>query len=118
MVHFRVSVPDIVADAKIETEISHDGVKHIFHRSGSTAGERYVRREECWTRQQFLGKGAYGTVYLETCKTEGGCKKFRAVKEVRKSVHANEELDYMMELEAIYKFSHPKVGWVNPSDNL
>ena len=110
MVRSKASVPDIVADAKIETEISKDCVKHIFHRSGLTAGERYVRREECWTRQQFLGQGAYGTVHLETCETKGGCKKLRAVKEVRKSIQASEELDYMRELEAIYKFSHPKVG--------
>lgn len=116
MVRSKASVPDIVADAKIETEISKDFVKHIFHRSGLTAGERYVRREECWTRQQFLGQGAYGTVHLETCETKGGSKKLRAVKEVRKSVQASEELDYMRELEAIYKFSHPKVGTVNSSD--
>ena len=82
--------------------------RHIFYISGRSARDRRVRREEEWVREAFLGQGAYGVIYKEKCHDKAG-PRFRAVKEIKKRV-AGEELDYTRELEAIVKFSHPKVA--------
>lgn len=105
----RRGLPDIVADAYIKTETAENCIKHIFCEPGFSARERYVLREERWRRQQFLGHGSYGNVYLEICESSNGIQKLRAIKEVKKFVHPGDEIDYFRELEAIYKFSHPKV---------
>lgn len=100
---------DLVRDSKIETEVLASCIQHIFFESGPSVRERHVRREERWVRQSFLGQGAYGTVYLEKCE-HGREGKLRAVKEIKKFVVQGQELDYVRELEAIVKFSHPKVS--------
>src|SRR5205814_9192082 len=56
-----------------------------------------------------LGTGAFGTVWLEKLVTENGEIQHRAVKEIRKSAQKSKAVDYSRELEAIAKFSHPKV---------
>lgn len=100
---------DLVRDSKIETEFSDSCFRHVFYDTGESAKQRRVRREERWVRRNFVGRGAYGSVYLEQCVT-GTSKKIRAVKEVKKSVVAGQELDYVRELEAVAKFSHQKVS--------
>ena len=70
---------------------------------------RTVRKEERWARDKSLGAGASGTVYLEKSITENGEVQHRAVKEIRKSAHKSGAIDYSRELEAMAKFSHPKV---------
>lgn len=105
----RRSLSDLVTDSKIETRISGANTTHIFHAPGCSANERRVRREEQWVRQGFLGQGAFGTVFKERCNLgEGRGFKVRAVKEIRKSI-ADEEMDYTRELEAVMKFSNPRV---------
>ena len=99
---------DLVRDSKIETEALGSYIRHVFYEAGRSANERRVRREERWVRQRYLGQGTYGTVYLEKSEN-GGEEKLRAVKEVKKFVVLGQELDYGRELEAIMKFSHPKV---------
>ncbi|CAJ2505738.1 Uu.00g131320.m01.CDS01 [Anthostomella pinea] len=98
---------DLVQDSKIETVVTPQFTEHVYYSTGHTARERLVRRTERWFRDgptAFLGQGAFGTVYRERCD-----QRLRAVKEVRKYVVVGEELDYSRELEAIVKFSHPKV---------
>lgn len=102
-------LPDIVRDSKLETEIFDAYTQHIFYISGSSARERHMRREERWVRDQFLGQGAYGTVYLERCEQKDNSSRLRAVKEIKKFVVAGKELEYTRELEAISKFSHQRV---------
>lgn len=100
---------DLVRDSRIDTEFLESCVQHVFHEAGRSAGSRRVRREERWVRQEpLLGRGRYGEVYLEKCH-EGGIELSRAIKIVKKFVVVGEELDYARELEAIMKFSHPKV---------
>jgi hypothetical protein len=61
-------------------------------------------------RQALIGRGAYGSVYLEKCESDLGSKpKLRAVKKMKKFVVSDEEIDYIRELEAVMKFSHRKV---------
>ena len=103
------TVSDLVRDSKIETEDLGTCILHVFHETGQSASERRVRREERWMRQALLGRGAYGTVYLEKCG-HGGSEKPRAVKEIKKVLVPYKQLDYSRELEAIMKFSHERVG--------
>lgn len=102
-----MSIPDIVADARVETEAWQDYYIHTYYTPGLSARERLIRTQERWRRQCELGRGAYGTVYLETCVD--GQRKLRAVKEMKRTGEVGQEADYMRELEAIYKFSHQKV---------
>lgn len=101
---------DIVRDSKLETKIFNSHTQHVFYISGPSARDRRIRKEERWVRDRFLGRGAYGTVYLERCEQGDSSNKLRAVKEIRKFVVEGEELEYTRELEAISKFSHPKVS--------
>ncbi|RSL95304.1 hypothetical protein CEP52_012141 [Fusarium oligoseptatum] len=104
----RPLVSDLVRDSKINTEFLESCIQHVFHEAGQSLKQRLIRREERWVRQRYLGQGAYGTVYLEK-RQDGGVEELRAVKELKKSVGAGQELDYARELEAIMKFSHPRV---------
>lgn len=104
----RPLVSDLVLDSKINTEFLESCIRHVFLEAGQSPEQRLVRREERWVRQRYLGRGSYGTVYLEK-REDGNTKELRAVKEVKKSVVAGRELDYVRELEAIMKFSHPQV---------
>jgi hypothetical protein len=102
-------ISDLVRDSKIDTEFLGSYIQHVFHEAGQSADKRLVRREERWVRQGYLGQGAYGTVYLEQ-RDGQGTTEVRAVKEVKKCIVVGQELDYFRELEAIMKFSHPRVG--------
>ncbi|EGX96408.1 protein kinase, putative [Cordyceps militaris CM01] len=115
------SLPDIVRDAKIEAEIYPNQTKNIFYIS--TRSVRKKRIEELWVRDRELGRGGYGIVHLERCKTDGRTK-VRAVKQIRKAAVPGQEFDYLRELEAVMKFSHPKYqhcfvrsdGWYESHD--
>ncbi|KAF7525619.1 hypothetical protein G7054_g11019 [Neopestalotiopsis clavispora] len=98
-------VSDLVRDSKIETEWLDSCLRHIFYDTGPSAKQRRVRREEKWVRQDFVGEGAFGRVYLEQCRSDTS-ERLRAVKQVKKSSAPGEEFDYMRELEAVAKFSH------------
>ncbi|RSL58393.1 hypothetical protein CEP54_007783 [Fusarium duplospermum] len=121
----RPLVSDLVRDSKINTEFLESCIQHVFHETGQSLKQRLIRREERWVRQRYLGQGAYGTVYLER-REDGGTEELRAVKELKKSVGAGQELDYARELEAIMKFSHPRYrhcfvssrGWYEHQDSV
>lgn len=108
----RQGSPDIVIDSRIETEALKDCFKHVFKEPDSSNHEGYTLREERWRRDRFLGQGAYGIVYLETCESTEGITKYRAIKEIKKAVGSDYEVDYIRELEAICTFSHPRVSRV------
>ncbi|KXJ90519.1 kinase-like domain-containing protein [Microdochium bolleyi] len=119
-------LPDIVRDARIETEFPDEyTTKHVRYKAGTSARHRRLRKEETWTRSSLLGQGAYGIVYLEHRKDDLKQRK-RAVKEIKKFVRPGIEVDYWRELEAIFKFSHPKYshcfvtadGWFEKDDSV
>ena len=103
------TIPDLVRDSELETAFYGEYTQHVYHVSGTTPRQRKVRKEERWARDQSLGTGASGTIYLEKFMTENGEVQHRAVKEIRKRAHKSGTIDYSRELEAIAKFSHPKV---------
>ncbi|KAH7126103.1 kinase-like domain-containing protein [Dactylonectria macrodidyma] len=121
----QLLLSDLVRDSKIETEFLGSCIQHVFHEAGGSADQRIVRREERWVRHEYLGQGAYGTVYSEK-REHSGVEEVRAVKEVKKFVVLGQELDYARELEAIMKFSHPKYkhcfvssqGWYEHQDSV
>lgn len=103
-------IPDIVRDFELQTRFLPDcsDTIHTYHESDLASGRRLVVREEHWRRQREIGSGTYGNVWLERC-IKGGRSgvKVRAVKQLPT---AYSDIDYHRELEAITRFSHPKVS--------
>jgi hypothetical protein len=101
--------PDFVRDSELETQIINNCVIHTYYDSGP-AGRRAVPRLEYWQRQCRIGGGAFGSVWLETCAKGQRDIQERAVKEIPiPSRQQSKSVDYNRELEAIAKFSQPKV---------
>jgi hypothetical protein len=103
-------IPDLVRDSRLETRFHPERTEHIYYESGLTARQRTVRREEYWKAERCIGRGSYGTVWLEQCVEGEREVKLRAVKQIPKAQKASKPIDYNRELEAIAKFSHPKVS--------
>lgn len=100
---------DLVRDAKLQTSFRNDITHHVYYTSITSARRRKVKVEEKWKRQQELGNGTYGRVWLETCIQGPKAGEYRAVKEISKEQEPGREIDYEKELEAITKFSHQNV---------
>jgi hypothetical protein len=95
---------DLIKDSKLETEFHDKYTSHIFHEA--TSRQRKLRREY-WTREQYIARGGFGKVWRERCVRGHGKGEVRAVKQVPRPAKAK---DYLRELEAIAKFSHPRVS--------
>ena len=104
----RTSIPDLVQLSKLDTQFSSEPeyTQHIQYVSGRTPRERRVRKEERWKREREIGRGSFGTVWLERCIYGDSKGKIRAVKKVQKSESSN----YYRELEAIALFSHSRAS--------
>lgn len=104
-------IPDLVLDSKLETRFASDEYTcHFYNESGTTSRQRTVQREEYWKRQKHIGGGSYGSVWLEECIQGRSEVQLRAVKQITKPPTSSRLIDCYRELEAIAKFSHPKVG--------
>ena len=104
---------DLVRDSKLVTQILNDDVcVHTHYESDPRSRKRAVPRLEYWQRHRVIGRGTYGSVRLEKCvkgqrATDVGV---RAVKQLSTATRpSSQPLDYARELEAIAKFSQPKV---------
>ena len=96
--------PDLVIGYhKLNTEFFSDHVRHTTFHSDASRGRRRVAVVKSWRRGRELGRGQFGTVFLETSK-EGEC---RAVKEIAKDKHS--KIDYKRELMAMAILAEPKV---------
>jgi hypothetical protein len=105
------SLPDLVRDSKLETRFTNNPYTvHTYHETDLNTKRRVVGREEYWHRQKPIGSGAFGHVWLEKC-VNGNCGiDVRAVKEiVTDNRRGLKPIDYSRELEAMAKFSHPRV---------
>lgn len=102
-------VSDLVRDSKLETYITGDITRHVIESSGRHPRQRRVRKEQAWRRAGRLGEGAFGTVWKEVLEAGESDIKARAVKVVRKRENRSKTVNYSKELEAIAKFSHPRV---------
>ena len=101
-------VPDLVRLSKLDTRFHTDPqyTIHVEYMPGSGKDRRGVRREERWKQKKRLGRGGFGTVWLEQCIDGSKKDELRAVKQIQK--HGN--IDYFRELEAIALFSNAKVA--------
>ena len=100
-------VPDLVKLSKLETQFHSDPdyTQHTTYVCESHRDRRRVRKEERWKRKKRLGRGGFGTVWLEQCILGERKDELRAVKEVPKHGPG----DFNKELEAVALFSHTKV---------
>jgi hypothetical protein len=104
-----MSLPDLVIDSKLETVVQRDCVRHTFRRRGRAGQDWKVEVAETWTRKRRLGRGTYGTVWLEECQepASNDGPRVRAVKEIG-IASGSKVVDCSRELLAIAKFSAPK----------
>ena len=86
---------DLVIDYhKLETKFFSGYVQHTTFHSDAARGRRRVKVVKTWYRDQELGRGRFGAVFLE--KSEKGEQ--RAVKEIEKD---DSRIDYRRELVAM-----------------
>lgn len=110
-------IPDLIRDSKLETYFLPDctvETVHTFQESDPASGQRLVTRLEHWRRQRRVGNGGCCSVWLERCikgERPAGIQDgaVRAVKQIDIDPRV-ESIDYNRELEAIAKFSHPRVS--------
>lgn len=114
-------LPDLVRDSKLETHfLSGVETVHTYHESDPTSRRRLVPRSEHWQRERKIGRGGFGSVWVEKCTKGHRNIEVRAVKQIEID-HGSARIDYNRELEAIAKFSHQKVCFISqlcPLQNL
>jgi hypothetical protein len=104
-----LQLPDIVVDTKLDIEVHADHTIHYQWVGDLSRGLRPRRVEEKWRRDQRIGKGGFGTVWVHTCtqgRSRGQC---RAIKEIERVEHSLSSSKLVRELEAIGKFSQERV---------
>jgi hypothetical protein len=92
---------DLVSDSKLTTTVEPNAL------------HRKIRQEQHWKRAVRVGEGAYGTIWLEKLVAGDFRVNERAVKIIKKHARQALVIDYSRELEAIVKFSHPKVSHIS-----
>lgn len=103
-------IPDLVRDSKLEVQVYRRHVIQVDYVSNPELGHRRVRVEQTWQTARRLGSGAFGVVWLEECTSGPEHGKVRAVKEIWKDKSTSTSaIEYSRELEAIAKFSQPRV---------
>ena len=102
-------VPDLVRDSELDVELRDGYTVHAYFESSHSSRQPAVRREETWKQERLIGGGAFGSVWLETCTSGKQKGAVRAVKKISVRQINNRDVVYTRELEAITRFSHPKV---------
>lgn len=102
-------LPDLVRDSQLDVELRDGCTVHVYFESSLSSRQRAIRREETWKQGRQIGGGAFGSVWLETCTSGVQEGAVRAVKKIAVRRINNRDAVYIRELEAITKFSHPKV---------
>lgn len=103
-------LPDLVQDSELRVRFRGDTTVHRLTTTDSSG--RRLHYEEHWKVERHLGQGSYGMVWKECCVqgyNSGGPPKTRAVKRILKPQKTSKGVYYEQELEAIAKFSNPKV---------
>ena len=77
--------------------------------SGPVLSRRKAQWEQEWKRKECAGRGAYGSVWLEECVSGQRDVTLRAVKQMQKPNQDATQGFYFRELQAIMKFSNPRV---------
>ena len=93
-----MAFPNLVIDYhRLDTKFFAGHVQHITFRSDASQGRRRVKEVRNWYRKREIGRGSFGTVFLEG--SEGG--EYRAVKEIAKDKGSRVKIDYRRELMAM-----------------
>lgn len=105
---------ELVNDMKLSAQVRKDGTTEVTeHRYQSDSTRETTGRwpePEVWKRGERLGKGAFGTVWVEKCVSAQGSTRTRAVKVILQTSDPLRKSSCDQELEAVAKFSQPKVG--------
>jgi hypothetical protein len=99
---------DLIDHFKLEARQFPDHVLHTEYYSDPSRGLRKIGVEKRWYRQQSLGRGSFGAVWLEVYRDDVGKVANRAVKEIDKRHMQAVKLDYKRELLALAKLSKVK----------
>jgi calcium/calmodulin-dependent protein kinase I len=99
---------ELVNDMKLNAEVHPDGSTSHYTYAQGTAGR--WPKAEIWKRGKILGSGGFGVVWVEQCVSSQGPGRLRAVKMIKKEPDPSKRAYCDQELEAIAKFSQPKVG--------
>lgn len=103
-------LPDLVRDSKLTTHFLGTETIHIYQESDPTSGNRLITRKQHGQRQEKIGNGAYGSVWLEKCtKGQRDGVRVRAVTQSHRDNRSG-PVDYTRELEVIAKFSNSNVS--------
>jgi hypothetical protein len=99
--------PDfVIGFHKLDTRFFSDHVQHTTFHSDASLGVRQVRVVRTWYRGREIGRGSFGTVFLET--SEKG--EIRAVKEIAKDKNSQIKIDYKRELMAMAMLTKVRHG--------
>ena len=82
-------------------------VLHYEYTSSAKPGPRSTKIVKRWRRQELLGSGSFGDVWLEVLQDQPDMK--RAVKVLQKRRMKDAKIDYTKELKALAEFSRAKV---------
>ena len=93
-----MAFPNLVIDYhRLDTKFFAGHVQHTTFHSDASQGRRRVKEVKNWYRKREIGRGSFGTVFLEG--SEGG--EYRAVKEIAKDKGSRVKIDYRGELMAM-----------------
>ncbi|GAP92704.1 putative calcium calmodulin-dependent protein kinase type 1b protein [Rosellinia necatrix] len=92
----------------LDTSVDTDGVtQHTYMYSEPDSSGQALRTTEDWRQSRLLGRGSFGSVWLEACVSGPKQGHLRAVKEVKKQdISSDSVVDYERELQAVAEFSH------------
>ncbi|KAJ5351630.1 hypothetical protein N7452_000604 [Penicillium brevicompactum] len=97
---------ELVDDMKLDAQIDGDLTYHYTSEPDFT-GRAGRQKRQIWRRDELLGRGGFGEVWLERCVPNQGPDKLRAVKIIPRPKGDNHRGLHLVELElrAIAKFS-------------
>lgn len=103
---------ELVNDMKLNAEIHPDGStsQYAFQPDYAQGAAGRWPKAEVWQRGKILGAGSFGVVWVEQCVSNQGPARLRAVKMIKKERDPSKQAYCDQELEAVAKFSQPKVN--------
>ncbi len=105
---------DLVTDSQLETTFEGDLTTHLIKLVHANVRRGEVKHKQIWKREKKpLGEGSSGIVWYERLSSGPSTYDERAVKKVRKRIQNSGSSYFNRELEAISKFSHPKVKFID-----